>query len=84
MQIQYVILKVRLLSNKISGKKIDFSLEVHKTEISQMDHNAPMCGKTKNNTHSGPTELELEAGNLVYVVFNIWAGVLSIMWTKLI
>ena len=37
MQIQYVILKVKLLSNKISGKKIEFSLEVHKTEISQMD-----------------------------------------------
>ena len=36
MQIQYVILKVRLLSNKIPDKKIDFSLEVHKTEISQM------------------------------------------------
>ena len=37
MQIQYVILKVRLLSNKIPGKKIDFSFKVHKTEISQMD-----------------------------------------------
>ena len=37
MQIQYVILKVKLLSNKISEKKIEFSLEVHKTEISQMD-----------------------------------------------
>ena len=37
MQIQYVILKVTLLSNKIPGKKIDFSWEVHNTEISQMD-----------------------------------------------
>ena len=37
MHIQYVILKVRLLSNKIPDKKIDFSLEVHKTEISQID-----------------------------------------------
>ena len=38
MQIQYVILKVRILSNKIPGKKkIDFSLEVHKTENFQMD-----------------------------------------------
>ena len=37
MQIQYVIFKVRLLSNKIPGKKIDFSLEIHKTEIFKMD-----------------------------------------------
>ena len=37
MQFQHVILEVRLLSNKIPGKKIDFSLEVHKTEIFQMD-----------------------------------------------
>ena len=35
--VQYVILKVSLLSNKIPGKKIDFSWEVHNTEISQMD-----------------------------------------------
>ena len=37
MQIQYVILKVKLLSSKIFGKKIEFSLEAQKTEISQMD-----------------------------------------------
>ena len=43
MQIQYVILKVRLLSNKIPGKKIDFSLEVHKTEISHVDLLSKMC-----------------------------------------
>ena len=43
MHIQYVILKVRLLSNKIPGKKIDFSLEVHQTEISQMELLSTMC-----------------------------------------
>ena len=43
MQIQYVILKVSLLSNKIPGKKIDISLEVYKTEISQMDLLSTMC-----------------------------------------
>ena len=50
MHIQYVILKVRLLSNKIPDKKIDFSLEVHKTEISQMDLLSTMrqCGSYKN------------------------------------
>ena len=46
MQFQHVILKVRLLSNKIPWKEIDFSLEVHKTEISQMDLLSTMrqCG----------------------------------------